>query len=63
MDNHFKNLSGSFREVGFCMMDLGLRLPCIFDRATGSNELEQGLLESGTAKGQKRASVRMNRCK
>lgn len=51
MDSHFKDLGGSFRELGFCMMDLGLRLARICDRAIGGKELEESLLESGTAKG------------
>lgn len=51
MDNHFKDLSGSFGELGICMMDLGLRLARICDRAIGGKELEKSLLESGTAKG------------
>ncbi|KAK9684836.1 hypothetical protein RND81_10G236000 [Saponaria officinalis] len=51
LDNHFKGLSGSFRELGLCMMDLGLRVARICDRAIGGRELENSLLESGTAKG------------
>ncbi|KAL9227532.1 hypothetical protein vseg_003212 [Gypsophila vaccaria] len=51
LDDHFKDLSGSFRELGLCMMDLGLRVARICDRAIGGRELEESLLESGTAKG------------
>lgn len=51
MDSHFKDLGCSFRELGFCMMDLGLRLARICDSAIGGRELEESLFESGTAKG------------
>ncbi|XP_004292581.1 PREDICTED: uncharacterized protein LOC101308545 [Fragaria vesca subsp. vesca] len=46
----FDNLGNGFRELGICMMELGLRLARICDRAIGGQELEQSLLESGTAK-------------
>ncbi|XP_057517541.1 uncharacterized protein LOC130798532 [Amaranthus tricolor] len=51
MDDHFKALGCSFRELGLCMMDLGLRVARICDRAIGGKVLENSLLESGTAKG------------
>ncbi|KAI7984661.1 hypothetical protein LOK49_LG15G00515 [Camellia lanceoleosa] len=50
-DSEFKNLSNSFKELGFCMMEVGLRLARVCDRAIGGQELEQSLLESFTAKG------------
>ncbi|KNA05532.1 hypothetical protein SOVF_189540 [Spinacia oleracea] len=50
MNDHFKDLGCSFRKLGLCMMDLGLRVARICDRAIGGNELENSLLESGTAK-------------
>ncbi|PRQ26039.1 putative isopenicillin N synthase [Rosa chinensis] len=46
----FENLGNGFRDLGICMMELGLRLARICDRAIGGQELEQSLLESGTAK-------------
>ncbi|XP_020202380.2 uncharacterized protein LOC109788129 [Cajanus cajan] len=49
--DEFKNLASSFRELGFCMMELGLRLARICDEAIGGNELEQSLLDSCAAKG------------
>ncbi|KAK9945250.1 hypothetical protein M0R45_010775 [Rubus argutus] len=45
-----ENLGNGFRELGMCMMELGLRLARICDRAIGGQELEQSLLESCTAK-------------
>ncbi|KAK4281198.1 hypothetical protein QN277_012720 [Acacia crassicarpa] len=47
----FKNVGSIFKELGFCMMQLGLRLAQICDRAIGSYELELSLLESCAAKG------------
>ncbi|WCJ21573.1 2-oxoglutarate (2OG) and Fe(II)-dependent oxygenase superfamily protein [Euphorbia peplus] len=47
----FENLSNSFKELGYCMMEMGLRLAQICDGFIGGNELERSLLESGTAKG------------
>ncbi|GAV84993.1 hypothetical protein CFOL_v3_28433 [Cephalotus follicularis] len=49
-DNEFKNLGNVFKELGFCMMEIGLCLARICDKAIGGQELEQSLLESGTAK-------------
>ncbi|KAH0738507.1 hypothetical protein KY290_037212 [Solanum tuberosum] len=49
--NEFKKLGCTFKELGYCMMDLGLRLAQICDKAIGGQELQQSLLESGTAKG------------
>ncbi|KAL8142550.1 hypothetical protein V2J09_015582 [Rumex salicifolius] len=51
IDDKFKNLGTNFKELGFCMMHLGLRLARICDRAIGGHELENSLLESCTAKG------------
>lgn len=45
------NIGSIFKELGFCMMELGLHLAQICDRAIGGCELEQSLLESCTAKG------------
>ncbi|KAK2987150.1 hypothetical protein RJ640_019710 [Escallonia rubra] len=50
-DKDFKNLGDKFKELGFCMMEIGRRLARICDRCIGGQELEQSLLESGTAKG------------
>ncbi|KAK9281073.1 hypothetical protein L1049_003966 [Liquidambar formosana] len=50
-DSEYKNLRNTFKELGFCMMELGLRLARICDRAIGDQELEQSLLESCAAKG------------
>lgn len=47
----FKNLGSTFKELGFCMMELGRRLARVCDRFIGGQELEESLLESGTAKG------------
>ncbi|XP_074316162.1 uncharacterized protein LOC141652542 [Silene latifolia] len=51
LNHHFKDLSGSFRELGLCMMDMGLRVARVCDKAIGGREIEKSLLESGTAKG------------
>ncbi|CAA3029193.1 uncharacterized protein LOC111412373 [Olea europaea subsp. europaea] len=50
-DEEFKNLGSVLKELGFCMMELGLRIARICDRVIGGHELEQSLLLSGTAKG------------
>ncbi|KAF3956392.1 hypothetical protein ACB098_10G073500 [Castanea mollissima] len=50
-DSEFKNLGNTFRKLGFCMMDLGLRIARICDKAIGGQELEQSLMESCAAKG------------
>ncbi|KAH7864243.1 hypothetical protein Vadar_027406 [Vaccinium darrowii] len=50
-DGEFKNLGNSFEELGVLMMEVGLHLARICDRAIGGQELEQSLLESCTAKG------------
>ncbi|KAF6134759.1 hypothetical protein GIB67_002160 [Kingdonia uniflora] len=50
-DNGFKNLKNTFKELGICMMELGLRLAQVCDRAIGGKELEQSILDSCTAKG------------
>ncbi|PON54453.1 Isopenicillin N synthase-like [Parasponia andersonii] len=50
-DGEFKNLGSDLRELGFCMMELGLRLARICDGAIGGRELELSLLESCAAKG------------
>ncbi|KAK6260055.1 hypothetical protein SCA6_014529 [Theobroma cacao] len=50
-DDEFDDLENMFKALGFCMMELGLCLARICDRAIGGNELEQSLLESCAAKG------------
>lgn len=50
-DGEFKDLGFAFREVGLCMMELGLCLARVCDRQIGGCELEQSLLQCGTAKG------------
>ncbi|KAL3644904.1 hypothetical protein CASFOL_010084 [Castilleja foliolosa] len=47
----FKDLGFAFRELGFCMMELGLSLARLCDKLIGGSELEQSLLQCGTAKG------------
>ncbi|XP_016498116.1 uncharacterized protein LOC107816885 [Nicotiana tabacum] len=49
--DEFKKLGCTFKELGYCMMDIGLRLAQICDKIIGGQELQQSLLESGTAKG------------
>ncbi|KAM3355860.1 hypothetical protein P3S68_022574 [Capsicum galapagoense] len=49
--DEFNKLGCTFKELGYCMMDLGLRLAQICDKAIGGQELQLSLLESGTAKG------------
>lgn len=46
-----KNMGSTLKKLGFCMMELGLRLAQICDRAIGGCELEKSLLESCAAKG------------
>ncbi|PPS07751.1 hypothetical protein GOBAR_AA12911 [Gossypium barbadense] len=50
-DDVFDNLENMFKALGLCMMEIGLCLARICDRAIGGNELEQSLLESCAAKG------------
>ncbi|KAH6812446.1 2-oxoglutarate and oxygenase superfamily protein [Perilla frutescens var. frutescens] len=50
-DGEFKDLGFAFRELGFCMMELGLCLARVCDKQIGGCELEQSLLQCGTAKG------------
>ncbi|GAB2241155.1 hypothetical protein Droror1_Dr00017930 [Drosera rotundifolia] len=50
-DQKFNNLGSNFKELGFRMMELGLCIARICDRANGSHELEQSLLDAGSAKG------------
>ncbi|GER29740.1 2-oxoglutarate (2OG) and Fe(II)-dependent oxygenase superfamily protein [Striga asiatica] len=47
----FEDLGFVFRELGFCMMQLGLSLARACDKSIGGRELEQSLLQSGSAKG------------
>ncbi|XP_058106116.1 uncharacterized protein LOC131249384 [Magnolia sinica] len=50
-DYEFKNLGRIFKELGICMMELGLRIAQVCDKAIGGQELEQSILNGGTAKG------------
>lgn len=50
-DDEFNNLGLVFRELGFCMMDLGLSVARVCDREIGGGFLEGTLLDSCTAKG------------
>lgn len=47
----FEQLGDTFRELGLCMMGLGVHLARICDKAIGSNELEESIIQSGSAKG------------
>ncbi|KAL6516111.1 hypothetical protein OROGR_019416 [Orobanche gracilis] len=47
----FNDLGFAFRELGFCMMGLGLCIAQVCDKLIGGCELEQSLLQCGTAKG------------
>ncbi|KAF5810646.1 putative isopenicillin N synthase [Helianthus annuus] len=47
----FKNLGNTFKDLGNCMIELGLRLARVCDKIIGGHELEQSLLESHSAKG------------
>ncbi|PIN02748.1 hypothetical protein CDL12_24735 [Handroanthus impetiginosus] len=46
----FSGLGFAFQELGFCMMELGLSLARVCDRLIGGSQLEQSLLQSGSAK-------------
>ncbi|OMP05100.1 hypothetical protein COLO4_09049 [Corchorus olitorius] len=50
-DDDFDGLESLFKDLGFCMMEIGLCVARICDRVIGGNELEQSLLESCAAKG------------
>ncbi|KAM6558704.1 hypothetical protein CsatA_027943 [Cannabis sativa] len=47
----FESLGSDLAELGFFMMELGLRLARVCDSAIGGRELEQSLLESRASKG------------
>ncbi|PWA49844.1 2-oxoglutarate (2OG) and Fe(II)-dependent oxygenase superfamily protein [Artemisia annua] len=49
--SEFKNLGNVFKELGNCMIDVGLRLARVCDKVIGGHELEESLLESCSAKG------------
>ncbi|KAF6170687.1 hypothetical protein GIB67_015639 [Kingdonia uniflora] len=53
-DNGFKNLKNTFKDLGIGMIELGLQLAQVCDRAIGGKELEQSILDSCTAKGRLR---------
>lgn len=50
-DDDFNNLGLVFKELGFCMMELGLSIARVCDREIGGGFLEGTLLDSCTAKG------------
>jgi len=50
-DDAFTNLGGAFKELGFCMRELGLSIARLCDREIGGGLLEESLLDSCTAKG------------
>jgi hypothetical protein len=58
-DSEFINLGNTFRKLGFFMMDLGIRIARICDKAIGGQELEQSLLESMCSE---RASYTLSLC-
>eukprot|EP01018_Ginkgo_biloba_P021578 Gb_36428 [translate_table: standard] len=47
----FEQLGNSFKQLGFCMVEVGLLLAQICDRAIGGIELKQAIMDSCTAKG------------
>ncbi|KAK1297136.1 hypothetical protein QJS10_CPB15g01858 [Acorus calamus] len=47
----FKKLGSNFKDLGICMMRLGLRLAQVCDKAIGGQVLEKSILDSGSAKG------------
>ncbi|XP_010413168.1 PREDICTED: uncharacterized protein LOC104699547 isoform X2 [Camelina sativa] len=49
-DDEFTNLGTAFKELGFCMRELGLSIARICDREIGGGFLEDSLLDSCTAK-------------
>ncbi|XP_071719433.1 uncharacterized protein [Rutidosis leptorrhynchoides] len=49
--SEFTNLGNIFKELGNCMIEVGLRLARVCDKIIGGHELEQSLLESSSAKG------------
>ncbi|CAN1232962.1 hypothetical protein LINPERPRIM_LOCUS3753 [Linum perenne] len=53
VDRYIVSAAGDdeFSDLGYCMMQLGLCLARVCDKAMGVEELERSLLESGTAKG------------
>ncbi|EXB64215.1 hypothetical protein L484_002348 [Morus notabilis] len=50
-NDEYKKLGSNLKKLGFCMMELGLRLARVCDDAIGGQELEQSLVESCAAKG------------
>ncbi|KAJ3694864.1 hypothetical protein LUZ60_000241 [Juncus effusus] len=50
-ESEFDHLGETFRKLGLCMMELGLRLSRVCDNALKINELEQSIIASGSAKG------------
>ncbi|KAI3783040.1 hypothetical protein L2E82_13102 [Cichorium intybus] len=47
----FNNLGNLFKELGNCMMEVGLQLARVCDKIISGHELEHSLLESCSAKG------------
>ncbi|KAL5702209.1 hypothetical protein ACHQM5_027452 [Ranunculus cassubicifolius] len=50
-DSEFRKLGSTFEDLGICMIELGLQLAKVCDKAIGGNELEQSILDSSAAKG------------
>ncbi|KAK8959905.1 hypothetical protein KSP40_PGU006111 [Platanthera guangdongensis] len=51
-DGHDQQLIGNiFKELGLCMIELGLRLAHVCDKMIGGSELGKTILDAGTAKG------------
>ncbi|EPS71628.1 hypothetical protein M569_03133, partial [Genlisea aurea] len=50
-DGDFKSLGSKFRELGFLMMELGFSLARVCDKSLDGCEVEQALLQCGSAKG------------
>ncbi|ONK76066.1 uncharacterized protein A4U43_C03F23530, partial [Asparagus officinalis] len=50
-DLEFRHLGSTFKELGKCMVDLGLCLARTCDKVIGGRELEQSILDSCSAKG------------
>ncbi|KAK9137447.1 hypothetical protein Sjap_008041 [Stephania japonica] len=50
-DDEFNSLEKNLRELGYCMMEVGLLLAQVCDRAIGGQDLEQSILEASAAKG------------
>jgi isopenicillin N synthase-like dioxygenase len=49
-DDDIENLGELFKELGFCMMEIGILVARACDIVIGGNQLEQSITDSGTAK-------------